>query len=180
MGGESRKKRGRLVAAINATASVITVVQYSSVVGAALFAWLQQPVAALAAAALAGAVTLLLLGKRVASVGYRVRRNQRAEPLLRAALVSVAEAGRIVASRDPARGFPSADALRDWNPELGTVDRILRRVDLEASMLAYLLWLLAYAIAATMSGASPLWVAESQLEAAVRTSTCRRYWRRPL
>ena len=133
----------RSVAAINLAASFVTLVPVVGAVGLIVLSVLQQPAVALAAALLTALAGLVVIGRRALVVGVRARSNARTAPLLRAALVAIAEASRDLALRDPARGAPSADAMAVWSPRLGAVDRALRRVDFEQECLSYLIWLIA-------------------------------------
>lgn len=143
MGRERDRAIARGIQALNVTASIFTLLPFVAAVGAVVLTVLQQPAVALLAALLTGVLCVSLIGRRAAHAGAQRLSNARIAPLLRAALVSVVEAGRVVGYHDPARGAPSSTALTAWSPNLSAVDRVLRRADFEQELLTYLLWLVA-------------------------------------
>lgn len=145
MGTDYRQIAAGAASAINLTASLVTIVTAAAGIATIALSLLAQPAIAIGAGVVTLVGGLALATRRVGAAALRARSNARVAPLLRSALVAVADDARELALRDPSRGAPSSDALAGWRPHLAAVDRALRRMDLQQDCLTYLLWLVAEA-----------------------------------
>lgn len=94
---------------------------------------------AAATVVLAGGTVWLALEQRQGRVDAV---HERIRVALRAALAEQLENGRRWHPRDPNRGDPALQSLRDAGPSFETTTRLLSVVDLPPELAAYLLWLM--------------------------------------